>query len=155
MTFNGPDWLEPHARQAWEAGQRAVDDPRLFIAQTKENLPRAMFLAPIVYALILMLFYIYRRRFYVYDHLVVSLYMHAALYAYLLTAIIINRLPIFGWLAIVPIAWGLMQPYAVFRQAYGSNWFSVVLKGFLSATLYLAAVALIVTFGVSYSLYQS
>ncbi len=154
FNYSGPDWLEPYVRQLYEAGKRVNDDPRLFIAEMKDNLPRAMLLAPVFYGLLLLVLYIYRRRFYVYDHFVVSLYMHAALYAYLLSAIIIASLPVVGWLAFVPIVWGLFQPYAVFRQAYGSGWISTIIKGFISSTLYLIAVALIITLGLSYSLYQ-
>lgn len=153
--YNGPAWLEPYVRQMYEAGQQVVDDPRLFVAEVKENLPRAMLLAPVAYAFILLLLYIYRRKFFVYDHFVISLYMHAALYAYLLLALLISKLPMVGWLAAVPLAWGAVQPLVVFRQAYGSNWLSVVLKWLISASVYWALLSLIITFGVSYSLYQS
>jgi hypothetical protein len=154
--YNGPAWLEPHLKRMFEASQRAVDDPRLFFAQSKENLPRVMLLAPVVYALILMLLYVYRRKFYVYDHFVVSLYMHAALYAYLLLAMVLSRIPVAGaWLAAVPLIWGWLQPFAVFRQAYGSNWISVTLKWLISLTIYFTLLALIITLGFSVSLYQS
>ncbi len=154
--YSGPAWLEPHLKRMFEASQRAVDDPRLFFAQSKENLPRVMLLAPVVYALILMLLYVYRRKFYVYDHFVVSLYMHAALYAYLLMAMLLSRIPVIGGLlAAVPLIWGWLQPFAVFRQAYGSNWVSVTLKWIISATIYFALLALIITLGFSVSLYQS
>ena len=72
-------WLAPYVEHFMDAYERAADDPRLFFSQTKENLPRFMLLAPLVYGLILSLLYIYRRRFFIFDHLVVSLYMHAAL----------------------------------------------------------------------------
>ena len=155
VVFYGPEWLEAYVKRVWESGQRAIDDPRLFIAQLKEELPRVLLLAPIFYSLILFILYIYRRKVFVYDHLVVSLYMHAALYAYLLLAMVITRIPGFGWLAIIPIFWGMLQPYAVFRQAYRSNWFSVIIKGFVSSMVYLLGVALLIVFGLSYSLYQS
>ncbi|WP_395076792.1 DUF3667 domain-containing protein [Hyphococcus sp.] len=154
--YTGPAWLEPHLKRMLEASQRAVEDPRLFFAQSKENLPRVMLLAPVVYALILMLLYVYRRKFYVYDHFVVSLYMHAALYAYLLMAMLLSRIPVVGaLLAAVPLIWGWLQPFAVFRQAYGSNWVSVTLKWLVSVTIYFALLTLIITLGFSVSLYQS
>ncbi len=154
--YSGPAWLEPHLIRMFEASQRVVDDPRLFFAQSKENLPRVMLLAPVAYALILLLLYFYRRKFYVYDHFVVSLYMHAALYAYLLLAMLLNLIPVVGaWLAVIPLAWGWLQPFAVFRQAYGSNWLSVFLKWTISVTLYFTILAMIITLGFSVSLYQS
>ena len=156
LDYQGPDWLEPHAEKMYRAAQRAIDDPRLFFAQSKENLPRVMLLAPVVYALILLLLYVYRRKFYVYDHFVVSLYMHAALYAYLLLAMLLSMIPVVGpWLAAVPLIWGWLQPFAVFRQAYGSNWVSVTLKWLISVTVYFTLLALIILLGFSVSLYQS
>lgn len=153
--YDGPDWLKPYVRRMFEAGQRAMEDPRLFFAQMQENLPRTMLLAPLLYAFILLVLYVYRRRFLVYDHLVVSLYMHAALYAHLLIALLLAQIPNFGWLAIIPLAWALIQPYAVFRQAYGSNWFSVIAKGFISTTVYAVVFSLLITLGVSFALYQA
>lgn len=154
-NYNGPDWLRPHVKRMFEAAQRVSEDPRLFIAESKQNLPRALLLAPVLYALLLLLLYFYRRKFYVYDHLVVSLYMHAAFYAYLLSAILISLIPKIGWLWFVPIVWGSLQPIVVLRQAYGSNWLSVILKWIITMTIYITGLALIITFGLTYSLYQS
>ena len=154
--YNGPAQLEPHAKKMFEAAQRVAEDPRLFLAQIRENLPRVLLLAPVVYALILLLLYCYRRKFYVYDHFVIALYMHAALYAYLLLALMLSLIPVIGgWIWIAPLLWGVIQPFAVFRQAYGSNWVSVGLKGVVLSVIYLNALILIITFGLTYSLYQS
>lgn len=155
-NYNGPAWLEPHARRLYEAGQRVSEDPRLFASEARANVPRFLLLAPVVYGLTLTLLYFYRRKFFVYDHFIVSLYMHAALYAYLLLALLINRIPVVGgWLWFFPIGWGMLQPLVVLRQAYSSNWLSVWVKWFISIIIYLVAFALIITLGLSYSLYQS
>ena len=139
-----------------DKAQRAVKDQRLFFAQSKENLPRVMLLAPVFYALILLLLYFYRRKFFVYDHFVVSLYMHAALYSYLLLALLLSFIPGIGpLLAAVPLIWGWLQPFAVLRQAYGSNWFSAFVKWAISIIVYFALLVIIITLGFSVSLYQS
>ena len=156
QDYTGPAWLEPHLRRMFEASQRAVKDPRLFFAQSKENLPRVMLLAPVFYALILLLLYFYRRKFFVYDHFVVSLYMHAALYSYLLLALLLSFIPGIGpLLAAVPLIWGWLQPFAVLRQAYGSNWFSAFVKWAISIIVYFALLVIIIPLGFSVSLYQS
>lgn len=156
VTYNGPAWFEPYAKRMFEAGQRAVEDPRLFLSEVRDNLPRVLLLAPVGYALILLLLYIYRRKYYVYDHFVVSLYMHAAFYAYLLMAMLLELIPVAGaWLAAVPLIWGWLQPFVVFRQAYGSNWVSAFLKWAVSITIYLMMLGVIIAFGFTYSLYQS
>ncbi len=155
-NYEGPDWLEPHVKQMFEAAQRAAKDPRLLIAESRQNLPRTLLLAPVLYALILLVLYFYRRKFYVYDHFVISLYMHAALYAYLLLAILLSRLPVIGgWAWFIPLIWGWIQPAAVLRQAYGSGRISMVIKWAISMLIYVVGVALIVSLGLSYSLYQS
>ncbi|WDI32260.1 DUF3667 domain-containing protein [Hyphococcus flavus] len=155
-NYSGPEWLKPYVRQLYESAQFAMEDPRLFFAESRENLPRVMLLAPAVYALILLLLYVYRRKFYVYDHFVISLYMHAALYAYLLLALLLGKVPIIGELfAALVLIWGAFQPLLVFRQAYGSNWISVVLKWVISTALYYMALIFIIMFGIFFSLYQS
>jgi hypothetical protein len=155
INYEGPAWLEKYLKQSYEAAQRAVEDPRLFVAQSRDNVPRALLLAPVFYALILMLLYFYRRKFYVYDHFVVSLYMHAALYAYLLIALLISKIPVFGFLWFAPLVWGWLQPFFVFRQAYESGWVSAVAKWAVSIVIYMIGLALIVTFGITYSLYTA
>ncbi|MEL7486138.1 MAG: hypothetical protein AAGJ87_02855, partial [Pseudomonadota bacterium] len=49
----------------------------------------------------------------------------------------------------------LVQPLAVFRQAYGSNWFSVAAKWTIANSLYFTALSLIFTLGLTVALYQS
>lgn len=154
--YDGPAWLEPYLRRMFEAGQRAVQDPRLFVSESRQNLPRVLLLAPVVYALVLLLLYVYRRKFYVYDHFVISLYMHAALYAYLLLAMLLSLIPLLGgWIWWLPLAWGWLQPFVVFRQAYGSNWISAFGKWAVSIVIYLSVLSVLITFGITYSLYQS
>lgn len=156
VSYSGPAWLEPHVKRMYEAAQRTAKDPRLMIASTRENLPRFLLIAPVIYALTLMLLYFYRRKYLIYDHFIVSLYMHAALYAYLLLALLLSQIPVIGpWLIIPPLLWAALQPFAVFRQAYASNWFSVVIKGSISLTIYLIVFSLIITLGLSFALYQS
>lgn len=156
VNYDGPAWLEPHLKRMFEATQRVIKDPRLFIAESRQNLPRTLLLAPLLYALLLMLLYVHRRKFYVYDHFVVSLYMHAALYAYLLLSLLLSRIPGFGVLLLwIPLIWGWWQPAAALRQAYGSGWVAVVIKWAISITIYFTGVILIVTLGLTYSLYQS
>ncbi|MEO0983709.1 MAG: DUF3667 domain-containing protein [Pseudomonadota bacterium] len=153
---DAPDWIRPHLQRLAEAENRVSEDPRYFISQLQANIPRAMLLAPAVYTLILALLYIYRRKFLVYDHLIVSLYMHAALYFYLIMALLLGLIPAAGgWLAAIPLLWGALQPFAVLRQAYRSNWFSVVVKGFISNLIYAVALSFIIAFGFVVALYQS
>lgn len=156
LDYSGPAWLEVRLKRIFEAAQRVVEDPRLFIAESRQNLPRILLLAPVLYAIILALLYVYRRKFYVYDHFVVSLYMHAALYAYLLLSLLLSRIPGFGVLLLwIPLVWGWWQPAAVLRQAYGSGWVSTVIKWAICVVVYFIGALLIITLGLTYSLYNS
>jgi hypothetical protein len=155
VNYGGPAQLEPFVKQMFEAAQRASRDPRLFFAQIRETLPRTLLLAPVLYAVILSVLYFYRRKFYIYDHFVIALYLHAALYAYLLSALLISRAPAIGSLAFFPLVWGFFQPLLALRQAYNSGWLSSTLKWLVTMTIYLTGVSLLITFGVTYSLYQS
>ena len=155
VGYDGPAWGEPYAKRIFEAAQDVRKDPRLFVAEIRQNVPRVLLLAPVVYGVILLLLYVYRRKYYVYDHFVVSLYMHAALYAYLLIALLISVIPGVRDMWFVPLIWGWLQPFLVFRQAYGSNWISAWLKWVLSMSIYVVAFAAIITLGLSYSLYKS
>ncbi len=154
-NYNGPAWFEPHAQRIFEAAQRVREDPRLFVAEIRQNVPRVLLLAPVVYGFVLLLLYFYRRKCFVYDHFVVSLYMHAALYAYLLIALILSLIPVVRALWFAPLLWGWLQPFLMFRQAYGSGWLSAWGKWALSITIYAAAFAVIISLGFSYALYRS
>ncbi|MEL6259157.1 MAG: DUF3667 domain-containing protein [Pseudomonadota bacterium] len=152
---DAPEWLIPHLEKLEDAAERLEQDPRLFYSQVKTNLPRALFAAPVVFTLITGLLYIYRRKFVLYDHLVIALYMHAALYAYLLLAMLLALIPGFEWLASIPLVWGGLQSLLMFRQAYQSNWFSVVLKWMILNVSYFIALTMIISFGFIAALYQS
>ena len=152
----GTDWAEAIEGRLEGAWQRLQDDPRLFVAQARDNVPRVLLLAPLVYAFHLVILYIYRRKILLYDHLIVSLYMHAALYAYLLLILGLIQIPAAGgWLAGLVGIWGVLQPYAVLRQAYGSNWFSVVLKGTVIHIGYFVMFVILITAGLGVALYNS
>ncbi|MCG8442165.1 MAG: DUF3667 domain-containing protein [Caulobacterales bacterium] len=155
LDYSGPAWMEPHLQQLLLAGQRLLEDPRLFLSQIRTNIPRFMLLAPALYALTLAILYVYRRKFLLYDHLVVSLYMHAALYSYLIAALLIDAATPAEWLAGAPLLWGMAQPFRVLRRVYGSGAISMVLKGAFSQWVYWVGISLIITAGLSYSLYTS
>lgn len=155
IDYNGPAWFEPHAEKLFNAAQNVRKDPRLFVAQIRENVPRTLLLAPVVYGLLLALLYVYRRTHLLYDHFVASLYMHAALYAYLVLAMVLSAVPIIGGLWFIPLLWGWAQPILVFRHVYGSGWMSAWGKWAISMSLYFIAFLAITTLGISFALYQS
>ncbi|MEO0817408.1 MAG: DUF3667 domain-containing protein [Pseudomonadota bacterium] len=152
----GTDWNENIEMRLEAAWKRLEDDPRLFVAQARENIPRVLLLAPLLYALQLVILYIYRRKFLLYDHLITSLYMHAGLYGFLLAIMLTSEIPVIGGVIATLIGiWGFLQPFAVLRQVYGSNWFSVVLKGSVIHLGYFVTLIMLVTAGLGVALYNS
>ncbi|MEO0467174.1 MAG: DUF3667 domain-containing protein [Pseudomonadota bacterium] len=153
---DAPEWLKPIIERMETAGDRLEEDPRLFFSQARENVPRVMLLAPVIYGLMLVILYVYRRKFLIYDHLVVALYMHAALYAYLVLIMLLSFIPIIGsWVWLIPFVWGVVQSYAVLRQAYQSNWFSVIAKGLIINTTYFILLSILISAGLGLALYNS
>ncbi|MEM1105115.1 MAG: DUF3667 domain-containing protein [Pseudomonadota bacterium] len=151
-----PDWFYAGLARMNLASQRLQEDPRLFFAQVRDRLPSTLLLAPLAYGGFLTILYVYRRRILIYDHLVVSLYMHAALYAYLTAVLALSLVPSIGWIANTGLlAWAAWQPFAVLRQAYRSNWVSVVVKGAILQAVYGMTVLLLISASLGLALYNS
>jgi len=87
--FTPEDFGEPAPEDAWpyavrsylgERFARVVEDPGAWLEEAADWAPRIMFAMVPVYALLLSLSYAWRRGFFLYDHLIVSVHFHAALF---------------------------------------------------------------------------
>lgn len=105
-----------------------VDDPSRFLESINSWISRILIGLFPVYALILALMHFWKRRFFFYDHLIVSMHFHSFLFV--LTTILI----LLGWIApvwalcIVFVLWGHFYVYKVHRVVYGCGRFSSVLR---------------------------
>jgi len=158
VEYNGPDWLEGFAERVYENIQQVEKDPRLFLANIRDNIPRVMLLMPVVYALLLLIFYFYKKNVYVYDLLIISLYMHAALYFYLIFAILFQVTP----LSEVPIIrhgdnivqlWAVFQTFRVLAINFATKWWAVLLKGLVINMLFWTMVSILIVTGMAVSLF--
>ena len=100
-----------------------------------------------VFALLLKLFYLFKRRLYM-EHLIVALHSHSYLCLTILLLVLVNRIS--TWTATWPMVPGLMS-WLVFglsvwipiylliaqKRVYGQGWPMTVLKYFFIGTLYL------------------
>ena len=113
----------------------AVEDPKAFNADINTWLPRVMFLMTPVLALILALF-IRGRNALMFDHLVMSLYSHAAGFAITGLAIVAAQ---FGLSAAFPVAAAAFAIYFLLalKRAYGRGWVKTVWTGLMSGFIYL------------------
>lgn len=156
-TYDGPALLEPLVNRI-VPNLRAVDeDPRLFLANVRNNLPRTLLLAPVVYTFLLFLFYFYKPGVILYDVLILSLYMHAALYLYFTISILfsvkpLSEIPVLNLGKPLILLWGVFQSYRVLHSAFGAHRWSVAVKGTLINLIYWTGIGLIIVAGMALSL---
>ncbi|MEL7201330.1 MAG: DUF3667 domain-containing protein [Pseudomonadota bacterium] len=157
FNYNGPAALEPFAKRLHANARLLQEDNRLFLANVKDNLPRVLLALPLLYTLLLLLFYFYKKGVFVYDLLIVSIYMHAALYFYLLLSILfqispLNAVPILGHAEVVLQFWAVIQSYRTLKINFGSGRWSYMLKGTLINLTYWIVAALLIATGMMLSL---
>ena len=142
-------WIEGRAKE--KMGEQGTK-MGLFISTLLSNLPYMMLCCIPLFALVLKLLYIRRRRFYI-DHLIYALHIHSFFYAavmliVLLTIGLTRFTPgaIAGWLiALLWIAF-VTQIFLSIRYVYRQGWFFSILKflfgGFVYLIVLLAALAI-------------
>jgi len=142
----GADAAEFNAKINWFEGQikKVVASPEYFMMIAFGWGHRLAVLLLPIFAGFLTLMYFYRRQIFVYDHLVVS--MNYLSFTFLSFAIaLIMPGPVKGWALFIATAWSPVNLFMTLRGAYGSNWFSALLKTFFlwTATICLFAILVI------------
>lgn len=133
-------------REAGEAGDedaarlmRVVENPRELGARTLDWIPRLMFLLLPVYAGLLALLYLWRRRFLFFDHLIVSLHFHSALFLAMGLGALASPLFGAGWVVLVLIIYSNWYLYRLHRVVYARGRFGSVARVILLDTVYFGA----------------
>lgn len=101
----------PARQQLANQLERIINEPDLVGDAMLEWLPRLLFVLLPVYALIIAIGQIWRRGFYFYDHLIVSLHFHSVLFIYFILAMILA--PLAAWLG------GLLGQAEEFADTFG------------------------------------
>lgn len=107
---------------------RILENPDRLWAQTRVWIPRLMFVMLPLYALLLALTYLWRRRFVFFDHLVVSLHFHAALFFAMTLGALLAGLIGWGWTTLGLLAYSNMYLYRLHRVVYGRGRFSSAIR---------------------------
>ena len=107
---------------------RALDNQDRLWPQTRVWIPRLMFAMLPLYALLLALTYLWRRRFLFFDHLVVSLHFHAALFFAMTIGALLSGLIGWGWVTLALIVYSNLYLYRLHRVVYGRGRFSSALR---------------------------
>ncbi len=122
-------------REAGEAGDEdaarfaeVASDPRRLFARTLEWVPRLMFVMLPLYALLLALVYLWRRQFLFFDHLIVSLHFHSALFFAMSVGFLASLLIGVGWAVLALIVYSNWYLYRLNRVVYARGRVSSVLR---------------------------
>ena len=99
-------------------------DPQRWLERAQSWVPRIMFVMVPIYALLLSLVYSWRRRFFFYDHLVVSLHFHSALFMSMALASLIGG----GWAFFALLIYSNVYLYRLNRVVYARGRFSSIVR---------------------------
>lgn len=145
--------MASHIATNWHSYKRGDPETR---QQAKERmiggifavLPQTMFVLIPVFALLLKLFYVFRRRLYM-EHLIVALHSHAFMFLDLLLLALTGMLStwlkphaawtgyVFGVIQIVLILWPPIYLLIMQKRIYRQGWFLTIVKYWFIGWLYL------------------
>lgn len=116
------------------------DPKKKFIEDFLHNIPKMMFLLLPMFALILKLVYINKKRYY-YEHLIYSFHVHSAIFLSVLFTMFLQWLfglfyDISGWLSMLCFFYIVWYIYRSLRTFYGSTRWVTVLKLFFLSVCY-------------------
>ncbi|MGJ3230383.1 MAG: DUF3667 domain-containing protein [Oceanicaulis sp.] len=129
-------WPLPLRRHLGERFSEVAADPGGWLEAVTDWVPRIMFAMVPVYALLLSMVYAWRRRFYFYDHLVVSLHFHSALFLTLALLMLASNLIGAGWAWVALAVYSNFYLYRLNRRVYGRGRISSALRTLTLDALY-------------------
>ncbi len=122
-------------REAGENGDResarfaeVMDEPGRLAQQTMRWIPRMMFVLVPAYAALLGLVYLWRRQFLYFDHLIVSLHFHSAMFFAMAAGVLAAMLVGYGWVTLALLVYSNVYLYRLQRVTYGRGRLSSVLR---------------------------
>jgi hypothetical protein len=148
-------WLNQLAQKAESNGGKIEKDPLLIIKAIFSALPMTLFIVLPIFALLLKLMYIGKRRLYM-EHLIVALHSHAFLMVGIMLMIVFGDIS--GWLS--PESWlqvpltflsvitGFWMPIYLFimqKRVYQQNWFVTLIKYFIIGNIHFILMTLAFT----------
>jgi Protein of unknown function (DUF3667) len=148
-------WLNSLAQKAENNGGKIEKDPALMLKAIFSALPMTLFIVLPIFALLLKLMYIGKRRLYM-EHLIVALHSHAFLMLGIMLMIIFSDVS--GWLSteswlqgpltFLSIITGFWMPIYLFimqKRVYQQNWFVTLIKYFIIGNIHFVLMTLAFT----------
>ncbi|PHS29018.1 MAG: hypothetical protein COA85_02120 [Robiginitomaculum sp.] len=122
--------------------ETAVNNPAQYLAALSRWAPRLAFILAPIYGLLLTLTFFWRRRFFIYDHMVVALHFHAFLFLFLVLLV-----PVGMWINTalaggIFVLWSNIYLYRLIRRVYDSGRVGAVLRVFALDSVYLILLAI-------------
>lgn len=134
-------------REKGEAGDedaarfaKAMAEPRVMEAKVREWIPRVMFVLLPIYALLLAVTYLWRRKFLFFDHLIVSLHFHSALFFAMSLGILAAMLIGYGWVWLALLLYSNWYLYRLHRVVYARGAVSSVIRTLTLDAVYFVAI---------------
>lgn len=115
---------------------RAVQEPDELAKNTMRWVPRLMFVMLPAYASLLALVYLWRSQFLFFDHLIVSLHFHTALFFTMALTSLLAPFIGLGWVVVAMIVYSNWYLYRLNRVVYGRSGFTSVLRVLTLDTIY-------------------
>ncbi|HEY7770941.1 DUF3667 domain-containing protein [Longimicrobium sp.] len=128
-TNKVPGWLKPLNRRLQRTEDRLESMPprealRTALAAMEENAPKGVFLMMPLFAFILKLLYVRRKRYYV-EHFVFALHVHAMAFLLFTVGMVSRRL---DWLPSVLALWMTLYVFLAMKKVYGQGIVRTFLK---------------------------
>jgi len=129
---SSPYWL-----RAWlaEKLERAIAEPDRLWREAAAWVPRVMFVLVPVFALLLSVVYAWRRRFFYFDHLIVALHFHAAMFIAMTVFSLVDLL-VAGIGALAMLIYANVYLYRMQRVVYSRGRFSSSLRTLVLDIMY-------------------
>ena len=140
-------WLHQQVTRANDNIERLKQDPGAFKNAVLSAVPTTLFVLVPIFALMLKLAYLFKRRLYM-EHLIVGLHSHAFLCLDLLLILLVGKLDtwlapqpgaldtIFGWIEGLLILWMPVYLLLMQKRIYAQGWPMTLLKYFMLGTCY-------------------
>jgi hypothetical protein len=117
--------------------EAAIDRPDAWVTTMQEWAPRVAFFLFPIYALLLALTHVWRRQFFVYDHVVASLHFHAFLFILVLVLLGLSPLVPTPILVAAGFAWSNYALYKTLRLVYEDSRLGSIARVVLLDVVYL------------------
>ena len=121
--------------------RRIAADPERWADETMAWVPRIMFVLVPIYAGLLALSFLWRRGYFYYDHLIVSLHLHSALFLAMALGVLAAPLIGAGWVLLGLLVYSNAYLYRMHRVVYARSRITSVLRTLALDLAYLLVMA--------------